>query len=595
MAYDAIMDDTRKRMPAAGNAAQASANVPNVPSLPLRSPDITNRTERLGAMHGTRLSFVRSLVRRMARDNWRIRVTRMDLDDHGYGVCIYTIEAYGERYSQVIFSQHLDDAERTDRVIAQKWDITSALISGVPGAADIEYLRGNVPLQEAGRLRANDLVLCRANKSVRNFGYVADCLAAGKQPDPAVFERVGYLIRTTAVYGNGKFGIADYPRLVDSQTFNRSFSAQMCAVFVLRDFSTRLVEHVAARRNPRNAVKLAQSFRRYLGVGNATGLGMAPFLVRHPVQVDQWIRARETALARVLAVESIERSAFARCMELIARAARHVDQVHTDHPPEATRNASILAELPQLQRELQTLYERSGAFRWSELLAWAGEQLSCATQEILVTVLLELYPDLVDSIECAAPVDDALTLDPDMSVGELLRLIECDYRWVLDQPAGQRDDEHFFWYRSAEKEEPRLGVRAEEAGAERESPLDISRQVVRLHTKLTAQRDGSRNVAEFIVESPEYRAIVRRVQTLASHAYGEIRHNLLARDMLPIDLMRAKLSMFGASKFDPKSNLWVRVTLYQGAPTLDDLSPEMIDDWAFPCLPGGSERGSASA
>jgi len=584
MTNDAIMDEKQGRVRGMGE---------RTPSAPLRSPDITNRTERLGAMHGTRLSFVRSLVRRMAYDNWRVRVTRMDLNDDGFGVCIYTIEAYGERYSQVIFSQYLDDSERTDRVIAQKWDITSALICGVPSAADIEYLRGNVPLQEAGRLRANDLVLCRANKSVRNFGYVVDCLAAGKQPDPAAFERVGYLIRTTAVYGNGKFGIADYPRLVDSRAFDRGFAAQMCAVFVLRDFSVRLVEHVAARRNPRAAVKLAHSFRRYLGVGNATGLGMAPFLVRHPVQVDQWIRARETALARVLAVESVDRGAVERAMGLIARAGRHVAQVHTDHPPEAARNALILDELPRLARELQITCEQNGAFRWSKLLSWATAQLSCATQEILVTVLIELYPELVDSIECATPVDDALTLDPDMSVGELLALVERDYGWVMEQPAAQRDDDHFFWYRSAEKEEPRLGVRAQEAGAELEQPLDISRQVLRLHTKLKTQENDARTVAEFVAECIEYRALVRRIQTLASHAYGEIRHNLLARDMLPIDLMRAKLSMFGASKFDPKSNLWVRVTLYQGAPTLDDLSPEMVDDWAFPCVPGGHERGDA--
>jgi len=584
MTNDAIMDEKQGRVRGMGE---------RTPSAPLRSPDITNRTERLGAMHGTRLSFVRSLVRRMAYDNWRVRVTRMDLNDDGFGVCIYTIEAYGERYSQVIFSQYLDDSERTDRVIAQKWDITSALICGVPSAADIEYLRGNVPLQEAGRLRANDLVLCRANKSVRNFGYVVDCLAAGKQPDPAAFERVGYLIRTTAVYGNGKFGIADYPRLVDSQAFDRGFAAQMCAVFVLRDFSVRLVEHVAARRNPRAAVKLAHSFRRYLGVGNATGLGMAPFLVRHPVQVDQWIRARETALARVLAVESVDRGAVERAMGLIARAGRHVAQVHTDHPPEAARNALILDELPRLARELQITCEQNGAFRWSKLLSWATAQLSCATQEILVTVLIELYPELVDSIECATPVDDALTLDPDMSVGELLALVERDYGWVMEQPAAQRDDDYFFWYRSAEKEEPRLGVRAQEAGAELEQPLDISRQVLRLHTKLKTQENDARTVAEFVAECIEYRALVRRIQTLASHAYGEIRHNLLARDMLPIDLMRAKLSMFGASKFDPKSNLWVRVTLYQGAPTLDDLSPEMVDDWAFPCVPGGHERGDA--
>ncbi|WP_218002844.1 hypothetical protein [Paraburkholderia oxyphila] len=560
----------------------------------MRSPDVTNRLERLGAMHGTRLSFVRALVRRMARDNWRIRVTHMDLDDNGYGTCVYTIEAYGERYSQVIFSQHLDDAERTDRVIAEKWDITSALVCGVPEAADLAQLRANVPLQEAGRLRAHDLVLCRANKSVRNFDYVVNCLAEGRQPDPAAFERVGYLIRTTAVYGNGKFGIADYTRLVDSQAFRAGFSAQMCAVFVLRDFSVRLVEHIAARRNPRAAVKLARSYRRYLGVGNATGLGMAPFLVRHPAQLDQWIRGRETALARVLAVESVDAATLARARTLLARAGRHIAQVHTDHPREAARNAQLLAELPRLERALQ--HEAAGPqpLRWGALLAWAAAQLSCAAQEVLVAVLLELYPEHVDTIDCGAPVDDTLRLDPDMRVSALRSLVERDYRWALTQPQTQRDDTHFFWYRSAEKEEPRLGMRAEEPGAARELPLDIARQILRLHARLQEAHDDA-GVAAFVAEHPEFRAIVRRVQSLAGRVYGEIRENLLARDMLPIDLMRAKLSMFGASKFDPKSNLWVRVTLFQGAPTLDDLAPDMIDDWLFPCVPDGNERGSAQA
>ena len=93
MAHDAIMEEQREHLAGLGKPADTTPH----PSAPLRSPDITNRTDRLGAMHGTRLSFVRSLVRRMAHDNWRVRVTRMDLDDNGYGVCIYTIEAYGER------------------------------------------------------------------------------------------------------------------------------------------------------------------------------------------------------------------------------------------------------------------------------------------------------------------------------------------------------------------------------------------------------------------------------------------------------------------------------------------------------------------
>ncbi|MHB9834700.1 hypothetical protein Q8F57_007675 [Paraburkholderia terrae] len=582
MEADFMLHDTKGKTQAAGRDTR----------LALRSADLTNRTEHLGAMHGTRLSFVRSLVRRMARDSWRIRIAQMELDDNGYGFCVYSIDAYGERYSQVIFSQHLDAADRTDRVIAQKWDITSALVCGVPEVADLEQLRANVPLQEAGRLRANDVVLCRANKSVRNFDHVVSCLADGKQPDPAIFERVGYLIRTTAVYGNGKFGIADYPRLVDSRAFRSGFSAQMCAVYVLRDFSIRLAEHIATRRNPRTAVKLARSYRRYLGVGNATGLGMAPFLVRHPVLLDQWVRGRETALARVLEVEHADAATFARAGNLLARAARHITQVHTDHPCEAARNTQILAELPRVEQALRREAVTGEAYPWRSLLAYSDTHASGATQEVLVALLLELYPDLVDSIDCGAPVDESLCLDPDMCVRELRRIVELDYGWTLTGPDAHREDEHFFWYRSAEKEEPRLGVRAEEPGAEREMPLDIARQARRLHDALRLHKDDAASVAAFVCAYPQHRAIVRRVQTLAKHAYGEIRENLLARDTLPIDLMRAKLAMFGASKFDPKSNLWVRVTLFQGAPMHDDLAPDMIDDWIFPCVPNGNETGN---
>lgn len=582
MDAEVMLNDTTKKPQTAARDTRVT----------LRSADRTNRTEHLGAMHGTRLSFARSLVRRMAHDSWRVRIAQMELDDNGYGFCVYSIEAYGERYSQVIFSQHLDAADRTDRVIAQKWDITSALVCGVPQAADLEQLRANVPLQEAGRMRANDVVLCRANKSVRNFDYVVNCLADGKQPDPAIFERVGYLIRTTAVYGNGKFGIADYPRLVDSQAFRSGFAAQMCAVYLLRDFSVRLAEHIATRRNPRTAVKLARSYRRYLGVGNATGLGMAPFLVRHPVLLDQWMRGRETGLARVLEVEHADAATFIRAGNLLTRAARHIAEVHTDHAREGARNGQILAELPRIEQALQREAVTCAAYPWRTLLAYSETHVSSATQEVVVTLLLELYPDLVDSIDCGAPVDESLCLDADMRVVDLREIVERDYRWALTGRDESCEDEHFFWYRSAEKEEPRLGVRAEEPGAEREMPLDIARQARRLYDALRQHEDGNASIATFVCANPQHRAIVRRVQALAGRTYAEIRDNLLARDTLPIDLMRAKLAMFGASKFDPKSNLWVRVTLFQGAPMLDDLAPDMIDDWIFPCVPNGNESGN---
>ena len=62
------------------------------------------------------------------------------------------------------------------------------------------------------------------------------------------------------------------------------------------------------------------------------------------------------------------------------------------------------------------------------------------------------------------------------------------------------------------------------------------------------------------------RHTVRRVQTLMTHPYAEIRDNVISADMLPIDILRCKLSFFGATKFDPRSDRWVRICMYQDAP-----------------------------
>ena len=43
---------------------------------------------------------------------------------------------------------------------------------------------------------------------------------------------------------------------------------------------------------------------------------------------------------------------------------------------------------------------------------------------------------------------------------------------------------------------------------------------------------------------------------------------LIGRDCRPIDMLRFKLAFFGASKFDPRSDRWTRINLFQGAPTL---------------------------
>jgi len=86
---------------------------------------------------------------------------------------------------------------------------------------------------------------------------------------------------------------------------------------------------------------------------------------------------------------------------------------------------------------------------------------------------------------------------------------------------------------------------------------------------------------------------------MASTHYGEIRSNLWAESMKPMHLLRAKLSFLGANRFDPKGDLWVRVTFFQGSPLIEDLTQDAdssawSDHWSFALAPPAEPRESLS-
>jgi hypothetical protein len=160
-----------------------------------------------------------------------------------------------------------------------------------------------------------------------------------------------------------------------------------------------------------------------------------------------------------------------------------------------------------------------------------------------------------------------------MTVSALSDRLERDYDWALDIDFDQPENAARFWYVSEEKLEPRLGNRFEEDGAALEQPLCIARLAKDLHIALAMWR-GDTPLATFLLAHPEHRLMTRRAQVVQRHPYSEVRDNLIAAEMLPIDLMRCKLAFFGASRFDPRSDKWVRISLFQGLPYPSDLCPE---------------------
>ncbi|WP_233353439.1 hypothetical protein [Photobacterium chitinilyticum] len=543
----------------------------------LRHPDTVMSPDRLGAMHQTRISFVRSLIRRMANQNWQTSQYRWDLSEHGFGTAIYRLTTPEHHYHLVVFSDEIADDERNDRVIAEKWDITFALVHGDVDDALLAQLQSNVPLQEAGRNTSKVLVLARANKSVRVFDHLVEALSQGQQPDSQVLASVGYILRTTAVYGNGKFGIADFEILQDNHDFNLSFSAQMCAVYMLRQFSLDWIHFLAQQQGGEQAIQLARPLQRYLGVGNATGLGMAPYLINHPRIVDQWLSEREKAIAAI-SNKTITPSGCDTITPLLQRACLHLQQVVTIDAHQRALNHRAVSEIETV---ISTLHDAAKLHQsWLQWLE-QNQSYSYETQEIALSCLLELYPDDVDSFENTMNADENLTLSPGITVCDLQDVLATRYRWALDIDFSQPENTYWFWYRSEDKEEPRMGVRGQEPGEDRELGLDIAYQVYQLNLALAKEPSHS-TLAEFLLKQPQFRSVARRAWTLGHCPMGDIQMNVLSQSALPMHLLRCKLAMFGATKFDPRSDRWVRVTFFQGAPLTDEIHD---GEWLFPLLP----------
>ncbi len=554
------------------------------PNVPLRSPQTVMRLARLGSYHQCRLSFMRALLRRLKREEWTFERPIFDIDGIGVGTAVYTAQGPERTYSLVCFGHDLPPEDRSDRVIAHTWDSTFALFDGVPTADDIERLSRNVPKQEAGRVSSREISLSRANRSVRLFEYVVDCLAAGKQPDPEQVEAVGYLMRTTAVYGSGKFGAVDREAIADRPELAGPFQAEMLSVYLTRAFVLDLVEHLARARAPQTAVAIDPALRRRFGVGNSTGLGLAPFIVNHPVLLNNWIAAREEALARV---RTLPRAAPEECdlfREMVARAQLNAETWRSEHELQIEKLELLKADLAKLAAHVDADGLRGDA-PWDKLYNWAEKNLSLEGQEQLVSLMLEPYGLLVDDLAERMDADEAAAfrIDGAMPLDRLQAIVEDVYGWALDVDWSSRDSLARVWYVSEEKLEPRLGERFEEPIEPYEQPLAPGRDAAAMYGDIQAW-EGEPSVAAFLLRHPEHRHVARRAQITASFPYAEIRDNTISSILLPIDLLRCKLSYFGATHFDPRSDRWLRINMFQNAPFPHELSEGDADDWSYPVL-----------
>ena len=548
-------------------------------SINHRSANDIMTLSRLGSFYQSKLSFLRSFIREFK--DWDFSTDLFELDENGYGTAVYSVKKNDRIYSLVCFANELDSKDRSDRVIATKWDAAFVLHDGIPSEEDIIRLKKNVPKQEVGRVSYKELTLSRANKSVRIFEHTVEALASGNQPDKELISDVGYLYRTTAVYGSGKFGLADRYRIKDRSEICGPFRLEMMLVYLVRQFTFDQVNHIAKSRNPSKAVKLSHDIARNLGIGNSTGLGMAPFIVNHPTLLHNWIYSREEALKQIRSIQKVDIEDFKKFKECFEKSKLNIDTWKTDSEYQMKKIQRLIKDLDSFEKNYLLNIEFQENLFWNKLYLWVAEHLSEEGTEYIVSMLMEPYDKIVDPLIQNMSSDEDLFFDipGERSVADLINIINKNYSNILNLDFNSNEETTNFWFISKNKEEPRVANRYEEDGSTLEQPLAIARDISALLKRLN-ECQNTETVAEFLMDNNDLRHVVRRCFIIEKFPYSEIQDNIIGANLVPIDMLRLKLSFFGAQKFDPRSDKWLRINMYQGAPLINELKTAN-DTWIY--------------
>jgi hypothetical protein len=394
-------------------------------------------------------------------------------------------------------------------------------------------------------------------------------------------EKVGYLYRTTAVYGSGKFGLADRFRIQNRDEINGPFRLEMMLVYLVRQFTFDQVNHVAKKINPKSAVNLDPKICKNLGIGNSTGLGMAPFIVNHPTLLNNWILCRETALKEIREIKNvsiIESDLFKNC---IKNSIKNITSWNTESEYQQNKIKLLLKDIRKFTYFMEEKFDFQKDFPFNELYLWLEKETCDECIEYVVSIMMEPFEKIIQPLikKMSSDEDKYFNIPTDRTLGDLKIILEKKYSNILTIDFKKKENYKKFWFISKNKEEPRIADRFKEQGSDLEQPLAIARDIKRLYDRLLSFKSNIK-ISKFLIDNADLRHVIRRAFIIEKFPYSEIQDNTISEKTVPIDMLRLKLSFFGALKFDPRSDKWLRICMFQGAPLPNELK-DYDEQWVY--------------
>ena len=233
---------------------------------------------------------------------------------------------------------------------------------------------------------------------------------------------------------------------------------------------------------------------------------------------------------------------------------------------------SLLKDINKFLMFIETEFNFEIDYPFNKIYLWVEKKTCDECIEYVVSMMLEPFDKIVKPLvsQMSSDEDKYFTIPTNRTVEDLRNIIETRYPDILKINFEKKENYKNFWFISKNKEEPRYANRFDEDGSELEQPLAIARDIKKLYEQLLVSKN-SLTIDKFLVENADLRHVVRRAFIIEKFPYSEIQDNTIGEKVIPIDMLRLKLSFFGALKFDPRSDKWLRICMFQGAPLPEDL------------------------
>jgi hypothetical protein len=197
---------------------------------------------------------------------------------------------------------------------------------------------------------------------------------------------------------------------------------------------------------------------------------------------------------------------------------------------------------------------------------------------------MEPFDEIINPLinQMSSEEEKYFSIPTNRTIFDLREILEKQYSSIIKIDFSKKKNNQKFWFISKNKREPRLADRYLNNFSNLEEPLAVARDIKRLYERINVEKN-SLSIGRFLIENNDLRHVVRRAFIVEKFPYAEIQDNTIGSNLMPIDMLRLKLSFFGANKFDPRSDKWLRINMFQGATLAKELK-SFDEQWIYNSL-----------